>query len=92
MKIGMCQESSPSDVRMVIADDGSSVDDSVYSRLEANPYDEHALEAAVALGPRHASWGCSILDKADKPTEKQVMFFRCGADRAIIVSNEELET
>ena len=50
MKIGVCvKKVPPSDVRMVIADDGSSVDDSVYSRLEANPYDEHALEAAVAL-------------------------------------------
>ena len=94
MKIGVCvKKVPPSDVRMVISDDGSSVDGSVYSRLEANPYDEHALEAAVALKDQGVASEVILItfDKPDKPTEKQIIsFLGCGADRAVIVSNDEL--
>ena len=79
MKIGVCVKKVPPDVRMVIADDGSSVDDSVYSRLEANPYDEHALEAAVALKDQGIASEVVLItfDKADNPLKSRSPFFRC---------------
>ena len=63
MKIGVCMKQVPSsEARISISDPEKGVDDSVYSRMVMNVYDEFALKACSTQRERDCNRGYCIHD------------------------------
>ena len=93
MKIGVCMKQVPSsEARISVSDPQKGVDDSVYSRMVMNVYDEFALEEAVQLKERGVATEVIVftIDKANVESQLRGAL-AIGADRAVRIDSEGVE-
>ena len=93
MKIGVCMKQVPSsEARITVSDPQKGVDDSVYSRMVMNVYDEFALEEAVQLKERGIATEVIVFTIDKSGVESQLRgALAIGADRAVQIDSAGIE-
>ena len=93
MKACVCiKQVPPPEARISVSDSSKGVDDSVFSNLRSNPYDEFALEEAVKLREAGVVSEVIVLSIGSAKTDKMIRgALAKGGDRAIRIDGATLE-
>ena len=93
MKACVCiKQVPPPEARISVSDSSKGVDDSVFSNLRTNPYDEFALEEAVKLREAGVLSEVVVLSIGASNTDKMIRgALAKGGDRAIRIDDASLK-